>query len=259
MVYLELLSKWKFKITALKTDEEKGVEGGGEHASYSIPAEKGINRVVWDLRRAPTTSVDYKFLFGAARDDDAVQGYTVAPGTYNIRLALGDAVQESTVDVEWDPINEYDARTVAEQQAFVAEAFVMIEAIFRRIDSLLNIKKQVELRKSLAEDADDETMVAATDTLLEALDAWQNSVTTPQRENGQDVLNFAPKLDAFLSNIYQQADNAVLGITQGQRDRMADLKPQWDEAMRAWDALVRDDIAAFTTSAGPALVVPSWD
>jgi photosystem II stability/assembly factor-like uncharacterized protein len=203
---IEILDDSGNVIRTLKTDKEKGVEGGGENASYSIPAEKGINRITWDLRRNPTTSVDYEYIFGAARDDKAIQGYTVAPGTYGVRLAYGDVVQESTVEVQWDPINSYDEQKVREQQRLLASTFAMIDGIYKRINSLLNIRKQVEIRKSLADEAGDDEMVEAAEALLAALKQWQEMVTTPHRGNNQDVLNFAPQLDAFLTGIYQQAD-----------------------------------------------------
>jgi hypothetical protein len=256
---IEILSDSGDVIRTLKTDEENGVEGGGENASFTIPAEKGINRITWDLRRNPTTSLDYEFLFGAARDDDAIQGYTAAPGIYGVRLTYGDVVQESTVEVQWDPIHSYDEQSVREQQAFLASTFAMIDGIYKRVNSLLNIRKQVELRKSLADDAGDDELVEAAEALLTALKQWQETVTTPNRGNNQDVLNFAPKLDAFLTGLYQQADSAVLGITQGQRERLADLEPQWAAAMQDWDALIENDVAEFTRRAGPAVIVPAWE
>jgi hypothetical protein len=256
---IEILSDSGDVIRTLQTDTEKGVEGGGKNASFSIPAEKGINRITWDLRRHPTTSVDYEYIFGAARDDDAIQGYTVAPGTYGLRLTHGDFVMESTIEVQWDPINSYAEQKVREQQSFLASTFAMIDGIYRRVNSLLDIRKQVELRKSLADDAGDDEMVEAAETLLAGLKQWQEMVTTPHRGNNQDVLNFAPQLDAFLTGLYQQADAAVLGITQGQRDRLADLQPQYEEAMRSWESLITSDVAEFTRRAGPAVIVPAWE
>jgi len=256
---IEILDDGGDAIRTLKTDKEKGVEGGGENASYTIPAEKGINRITWDLRSSPTTSVDYEYVFGAARDDDAIQGYTVAPGSYGVRLTYGDVVQESTVEVQWDPINTYDEQTVRDQQTFVSGIFAMIDSIYKRVSSLQNIRKQVELRKSLADDAGDDEAVEDAEALLAALKQWQEMVTTPHRGNNQDVLNFAPKLDAFLTTLYQPADSAVLGITKGQRDRLADLEPQWAEAMKSWDTLIEADVAEFTRRAGPAVIVPAWE
>jgi len=258
-IKVEILSAGGDVLRTLKTDKEKGVEGGGDNASFAIPAEKGINRITWDLRRNPTTSVDYEFIFGAARDDDAIQGYVVAPGTYGVRLTYGDVVQESNVEVQWDPINSYEEQKIRDQQSFLANTFAMIDGIYKRVNSLMNIKKQIELRKSLAKESGDDEMTSAADVLLESLKRWQEMVTTPNRGNGQDVLNFPPKLDAFLTSLYQQADSAVLGVTQGQRDRLADLEPQWAEAMQSWETLIESDVAEFSRRAGPTVIVPAWE
>ena len=136
---------------------------------------------------------------------------------------------------------------------------VQVLQLGKRVGSLVGIREQVELRKTLADTAGDAGTVEAADVLLNFLTEWQESVTTPNRGNNQDVLNFAPQLDAFLTGVYQQADAAVLGITQGQRDRLADLQPQWDEAMQNWDAMIEYDVDRFTKSAGPAVIVPDWE
>lgn len=255
---LEILAADGSVIRTLETDAEQGIEGGGGGVSYALPAEKGINRAVWDLRTAPTTRLDYDVVFGAD-DSKSIAGYRVAPGTYTVRLTKGDEVEAREVEVSWDPINSYDAAKIAEQQAFLAEAFGMIDAVYKRIASLQSITRQVELRKAVAEEADDEALVEAADALLEALETWQKSVTSPERETFQDVLNFAPGIDAFLTNVYQQADAAVLGLTRGQRERLDDLRPQWQAAMDAWDRLMREDVAAFNRVAGPAVATPAWD
>ncbi|MEM9208204.1 MAG: hypothetical protein AAGA61_03065 [Pseudomonadota bacterium] len=256
---IEILDADGTVIRTLTSDAEKGPEGGGGNASYSLPAEAGLNRAVWDLRTQPTTSLDYGVVFGAARDDDAVQGYRVAPGRYRVRVSLGDDLQETDLDVIWDPVNAYDADAIAEQQAFLAESFRMIDGVFKRVKALQGLQKQIELRKSLAETDGDEAVVEAADALLEALTAWQESATTPSRETFQDVINFAPQIDSFLINVYQIADDSVLGLTQGQRDRLNDLRPRWQAIVDAFDDLMEGRVAAFNRSAGPALIVPDWD
>ncbi len=246
-------------VRTLKSDADKGPGGGGGNASYALPAEAGINRAVWDLRTDPSASLDYDLVFGAARDDDAVQGYRVAPGTYDVRISLGDVVQETGVEVVWDPVNTYDPASVAEQQAFLAEALGMINGVFKRVKTLQGVQKQVELRKSLAEADGDDAVVESATELLDALKAWQESATTPSRETFQDVINFAPRIDSFLINVYQIADNSVLGLTQGQRDRLDDLRPRWQAIVDSFDALIQNDVAAFNRAAGPALIIPDWE
>jgi hypothetical protein len=256
---IEILDADDELIRTLKTDAEKGVEGAPGLANYALPAQQGLNRAVWDLRTEPTTALDYGVVFGAGEEEKAIAGYRVAPGKYTVRLSYGDVVEEQTVDVTWDPINSYDNEKINEQQAFLAETHSMIDALYMRIASLQAIRKQVELRKALAEEADDEPVIEAADALLGSLETWQKSVSTPERETFQDVLNFAPEIDAFLVNVYQQADSAVLGLTRGQHDRLEDLQPVWQQAMDEWDKLMSEDLPAFNQIAGPAAMVPDWE
>jgi len=256
---LEILDSDGTVVRTLTTDADKGVEGAGGVTSYALPAEQGLNRAVWDLRTEPTAPLDYGVVFGAGGEEKAIAGYRVAPGVYTVRLSDGDVVEEQTVELIWDPINTYDDAAIREQQAFLAETHGMIDALYKRIASLQSIRKQVELRKTLAKEAGDTAVSDAADSLLESLETWQKSVSTPERETFQDVLNFAPEIDAFLVNVYQQADSAVLGLTRGQRDRLDDLRPVWQQAMERWDSLMTEDLPAFNTVAGPAVAIPAWE
>jgi hypothetical protein len=258
-VKLEILDSAGNVIRTLETDPETGAEGGGAGVAYALPAEQGINRIVWDLRRKPTPEIDYPFLFGAARGAKSFSGHVVGPGTYGLRLTAGETVLESNVEVDWDPINDYDDAATRDQQAMLADLYGMLEGLYQRLNTLLAIKEQVELRKSLAEKAGDTAQAESATAVLDALSDWQNSVSTPQRTNNQDVLNFAARLDAFLANLYGQVDAAVLGVTQGQRDRFEDLEPQWREAMTDWDRLIGGEVATYIGDAGPAVVVPDWE
>ena len=257
-VKIEVLDDTGNVIRTLTTDADTGVEGGGDGVKYALAAEQGINRAIWDLRRKATPEIDYPFLFGVPPGAKSFAGHRVGPGTYGLKLTTGDTVLESTVEVRWDPNNEYDAARLDEQQAMLSKLYDMLDGLYQRVNVVLAIKQQVELRKTLAEKAGDTAQAEAATQLLERLDDWQNSISTPQRTNVQDVLNFASRLDAFLANLYGQVDSAVLGVTQGQRDRLADLEPQWRKAITAWDDLINDDVAAYTRQAGPAIVVPEW-
>jgi hypothetical protein len=256
-VTLEVLDAGGETIRAFSTNADAGIEGGTVKGVPALPAEKGINRFVWDLRTAPTTRLDYDVVYGSG-ESKAISGWHVKPGTYSLRLTAGEETLETSVAVSWDPINSYGANAIGEQQAFVAEVHGMIDAIYTRIASLQSIEKQVRLRKELAEAEDETSVLEAADALLDALETWQKSVTTPDRETFQDVLNFHPRVDAFLIDLFQQADKAVLGLTKGQRDRLADLKPDWQAAMDAWNTLIEKDVKAFNERSGPAVVAPAW-
>ncbi|NIP77738.1 MAG: hypothetical protein GWM90_00455, partial [Gemmatimonadetes bacterium] len=61
------------------------------------PAEAGVNRVVWALERRGFPRP------GADEDDPEPAGPEVVPGTYGVRVTVGDHVAEGTVEVLQDP------------------------------------------------------------------------------------------------------------------------------------------------------------
>ena len=245
-------------LRRLETDPDVGVDGGGAGVAFALPAKQGLNRVVWDLRVDPTTEVDYEFLFGAARGESRVAGHRVAAGRYRVRMTHGDQVLEQTVRVDWDPAIEADDAQIRRQQQTLDRLKDMIDDLYRRVNTALAVKEQLALRKRLASESGDDAMAAGIESLTAAIDDWQTSVTTPDRKTNQDVLNFPPKLDAFLINLYQQVDGALLGVTDGQEARYRDLREQWNVALDRWNALIEDRIVPYSETAGPAILVPAW-
>ena len=95
---------------------------------------------------------------------------------------------------------------------------------------------------------------------MEAIDEWEKTVINRQRSNGQNVLQFPPKLDFYLSTLLVTTDSAMHGLTQGMRDRFDELDPSWQEAtMAARDKLIAEDMANINASAGAAIIVPPAD
>ncbi|MEE4279308.1 MAG: hypothetical protein V2I82_12635 [Halieaceae bacterium] len=256
---LDILNADGELVRSMSSDAKQGAEGGSVKGKYALPAQEGVNRVVWDIRRDPVTELDYDVVFGASGGSKSVSGYHLAPGDYTVRLSLGDSVVEESLTVRWDPINEYDSSAIAEQQAVLKETFEMLDGLYQRVGSLQAVQEQLKLRKSLAEKAGNDDIAEQAEALLEQLEEWQRAVTTPDRETFQDVLNFHPRVDSFLVNFYEQVDRAILGLTEGQRRRLSDLRPMWEEAIAGWDSLVEEAIPAFNASAGPALTIPDWN
>jgi len=255
-VVLEILDADGTVIRRLATNADTGNAGGGYGVAYALPAEAGLNRALWDLRTAATVELNYAFVMGAGRGQKSVDGYIVAPGTYRLRLTYGETVSESAVEVAWDPINDYDPARIAEQQQVVAEIFDMLDSIYRRLADLDDLRSQVEMRRKLAEAAGDEVLAESARALLDDLNAWRDRVSSPNVKAAQDQVGLPPKLEAFLANIYWIVDEAVLGLTRGQRDRIADLRPRWEEAIDDWDRLVGERVAELNDGAGPAMRVP---
>ena len=252
---VEILNSHGKIIRSLQTDEEVGNEGGEGENGYKLPAEKGINRAAWDLAVAPLSVVPG--LFGA---DEGVGGYTVPPGTYTLRLSLGDQVQEQPVELRWDPNFNYDAAALAEQQSMVSKIYDMLDELYQSVVSIQNAKEQAEIRAQLTENVDSmKAKHEAAKALVKAIEDWEKTVINRDRSNGQNVLQHPPKLDYFLSTLLGTANGATQGLTQGIRARFNDLEPAWQAAMAARDKLIAEDLANFNANAGEAIIALPLD
>ncbi len=69
--------------------------------TLKVPADAGVNRVVWGLEGKGLRAPD------ADEDDPEPRGPEVFPGIYGVRLTVGDATTEGIVEVLPDPRREY--------------------------------------------------------------------------------------------------------------------------------------------------------
>ena len=84
-------------------------------------------------------------------------------------------------------------------------------------------------------------------------------VETRQR-NFQDVINWPSKLNAEFFDLRSKLDVHDPRVTQGVRDRLADLETEWTSSKVAWKKLVAEDLSGynrmFKEKELPALVLP---
>lgn len=260
---LEVLDSDGASLRSLTTDKETGVEGGGEGVLYHLPAQKGINRISWDTRHDPITQIPGVWAVNGG-DAQIVPGYRLGPGTYRVRLSIDDAViGEASLSIEKDPRIELDPEKTAEQQAMVRKLYAMIDELHGSVNALRSIKAQIETRNQAATAKSDSTdLKQAGEAVIEAVDAWEKSVITKEREFFQDVLNWPDRLDADLQVLYGAVDAATQGLSKGLRERFEDLQENWMDAIARRDALVNGPIAEynqqFKATEQPGVALPAY-
>ncbi len=251
---------------------------------FEVPAHRGINRFVWNLRsdgvRGPSLSTP-------PPDAPSPSGPEVVPGTYRVRIALGDEVVEGEVEVRPDPrsshdsaarLANYEAQRRAETLSGVAaEMLDRIEAVRKRIDLILALAGDDEDLDDQAADSDSEP---ATNTEPDAeADADSNDSEDPEAED-TDESDEPSTLAGFASSLREKlvvieadlwtrpgttkgivrSDQTVvgaLGLAGGQLgsswDRPTDAQLQYlklaetqlDATREALNALLAEDVPAF--------------
>ncbi|MEM9837711.1 MAG: hypothetical protein AAF830_01010 [Pseudomonadota bacterium] len=236
----EVLDHDRKVIAELEADAEVGADGNDD----SLPYAEGLNRIVWD--HSVMDAVAAKGLYHVGGDSDGVSGHRTGPGTYTVRMTLGEAIFEAPLEIKWDPRLETSAEQIAEQQEALGKLRTMIDSLHRSINAMSTAKSQAtQFKTVLEETGGDQSVIDAATALTEAVDEWTESVANFKREGFQDVLNFPDRLSTDLQFLYGNVDGTTTGLTKGMRDRMADLTVRWETAMKERVDVLAGPVAAF--------------
>jgi len=256
---LEVLNGDGNVIRRLESDAKKGAKGGGSASGYALPAQAGLNRAIWDFKHDPLEQKLGGFVI-AAGGDGLVDGHTAGPGDYTLRLTLGERVAEQPLTVAFDPRLDYDPAHMAEQQRLVADTGGMLAELQQSVLALRKVREQAKLQKDLAKEAGNDALAEAAQAVIDAVGDWMDGVISTEREFFQDVLNWPDRLFTDLQFLYGNLDGAMPRATQGMKDRHADLKGRFDDAMAARDSLlagaVADYNAAHAEAGAGGIIVP---
>lgn len=231
---------------------------GGPPAPAVLPANAGINEFVWDFRTETAPGVQDVFVYGDHR------GYQVAPGKYTITATYKGEKSEITAEILPDPRSSFSKAEWDTQQEMLERITREIHNIHQAVNDMRKIKAQIaalsENLKSIPEAA---ATVQAGKNLTEKINAWESVLIEPRTKNGQDVINWPSGLNVEFFSLRSSLDTQDPRITQGLRDRLADLEAAWGASRKTMEEIRERDIPAFneTYKAGnfPALSMPSSD
>jgi photosystem II stability/assembly factor-like uncharacterized protein len=237
-----------------KKDETFKPWPGGPPAPQVLPAEEGVNRFAWDFRTESLPGIPNAFVYGDYR------GYRVAPGTYRARITFKGETSEVPVEIVPDPNLKVSASDWQAQQQFLQAVSQRITEIHQTVNRMRNVKKQLETYNDmLAAHKELHDLVTTGKELVKKLEKWEGEIVETRQKNFQDVINFPSKLNAEYFALKNVADEHDPRLTQGARDRLADLDKQWERHRTELDKLIREDITRFNElfrqKAVPALMM----
>ncbi|RMH58800.1 MAG: glycosyl hydrolase [Bacteroidetes bacterium] len=221
-----------------------------------LELKAGLNRFNWDLTYAPPDLVE-----GAIMSLAYTGGPSAPPGTYTVRLTVGDVVQEQPLVVAKDP--RWDV-----PDADLQAQFELTQAILAKLnethDAVENIRAVREQVRTIARRAVragyDSTLVAAADDLAAKLTAIEADLIQAKHEAGQDPINFPPRLDDQFAYLYTVVNFQDARPTAGAYERFRDLEAELDEHLARLAGVMQDDLAAFNQRLSgaevPRIIVP---
>jgi photosystem II stability/assembly factor-like uncharacterized protein len=246
-------------------DRDKEDKEDDDPPKRKLEPEPGLNKFVWDLTHDGATVIP-----GAPVDSGSAGGRVpVAPGTYTVRLTVGNQKLTQKVTVGADP--RWTAKKVPEkaQEELAAQQSLALRVrddITKLTDTVLRIraiKKQIDLRKELLKDNDDaKALLKQTDALVKKLDDLEGKLHNPKAKISYDI--FAAKGGAML---YSQFAWLLTNLTEGdgaptksQKELADELEKELTGLLGQFDAIVKGDIGKLNAEAKklgvPELYVP---
>ncbi|HEX8282385.1 MAG TPA: hypothetical protein VF588_03480 [Pyrinomonadaceae bacterium] len=209
----------------------------------NLAKERGLNRVNWNLRyggpqvRRPPTDEETQFTGGP-------RGPQVLPGTYTVRLLVGDKRYEQKVEVRLDPTVNVPAADLRESLDMMIRLRDMQTATNNALRTLDSIKSQIEFVERTVRDrlGASEVPKDLTDRLAaqkKRVEELQNRLAQP--EGGLGFEGRAQLVDR-IGGLFFTLDGANAAPTPAARDLYTDLQKEFAEKVGEVNTFLSDAV-----------------
>ncbi len=228
---------------------------GGPKPEPVLPAERGLNRFCWDLRREPLPGVPNVFIMGGYR------GSLLPPGQYQLQLTTPYGVMSKGLEIQPDPRIDQPQEAYLAQQELLLSIEGAVRDIHYAVRDMRQVKEQVQsLHTTLKEAECTEELLEAGEKIMKNINRWEENLIQPRQETFQDVINYPNQLSAELMNLKQRIDGPYPIVTEGAKQRLKDLLADWSVYKTQMREILKDDVGYFNklyrTYQMPAIVVP---
>jgi len=227
-----------------KKQEEEGPPSEGEPfrrgGGEAIPAEKGLNRFVWDLRYEPATKTPGLVVWGGSGD-----GPMALPGKYQAKLTIAGKDHTVAFELKEDPrvpVSDADLQKQLELSLRIRDR---LSEAHRAVNEMKDVQAGIAaLKKRLGSDEKTKEVVAAGDDLNKKIETVEDGLVQLKAKAGEDALNFpnrpADQLQALLSTV----DDSDTAPTQQCYTVFDQLNGPIGEQIAKWKELKEKDLPA---------------
>jgi photosystem II stability/assembly factor-like uncharacterized protein len=219
---------------------------GGPPAEPVLSKNRGLNRMVWDLRYPTMSGVPGVYIEGSYR------GHKVIPGNYTLTLRTAAGVASATCEVRPHPVSAPDLSTYQEYHEQMQIMEGVLDSMHRMVNRMYDLREQLErLTKQLPADRKYEAIRRNAGTLTWQMREWDEAMVQRKSKAYDDVENFPNKLTANYLFLINQAESSIPRINDPVRERYLELSREW--------SVLRNRAMQVISKAIPALNQELWD
>ncbi len=237
-----------------KTDEEK--QAAKKHKEPRIPKEEGLNRFVWNLRYPDATRVEDDEVANELMEG-GIPGPVVPPGSYRVRLTVGEQTYEKEFEVRKDPrVRATDADLEA-QFALLKQAHDRLSDTHKGVNELRAIRRRAEDWAARAKDKPElESVEKAARAVVERLKPIEAELIQAQAKSRGDELSFPIRLNGKLAYLKVAIASADGPPTASARAVFEDLSARVQTQLDQLSEAVATEVAFLNQSIRNANLPP---
>jgi photosystem II stability/assembly factor-like uncharacterized protein len=234
--------KPKDDVKATITDK-----GGAVVRDLKGPKEAGLNRIVWDLRLNPPAPPPEGQAGGGGGFFGAPRGPRVQPGTYAIKIVVGDKTATGNVTVQEDPRIQIVEADRGKLNEAIAKVYALQKSGEAARKTMQSLKTQITtLQNSLKENADVPKQVNdSVQKLLDQLTAIQKKLVSTPDSSGSAGPALPDEPRPLLSQINGVAfglDSYTAAPTEDEKTRIEDLSKQLKDFLAELNKFSGEDV-----------------
>jgi hypothetical protein len=221
----------------------------------SIPASAGLNRSNWDLRLGRPDLLEDAVIWGFTG------GPQVAPGTYQVRLTVGDWSSTRPLELLPDPRLDLSVADQSAQFELMLQIRKSMQDAHEAVERIRSVRAQLKDTAERGEEAGfGVDLRERADSAVALLTRIESDLVQTKSESGQDPLNYPPKLDNQLAYLYGYVGFSDGPPTAGAVARYADLVAELESFLGELEEVLAGPVADFSevlrARGAPAVIVP---
>ena len=225
----------------IKTYSSKEPDSDDDSPEPKVPAKPGMNRFDWDLRYPGPSKVP-----GDKTTEDSLRGPLAPPGSYQVRLQVGDQSQTSAFDITKDP------RVAATQDDFETQFALLMQIRDKlsethdSINRLRSARSQVDEWAGRAKGTPaEEPVSSASDALKTKLNDVEVALIQTEYKGARDRLHLPIRWNAKLAGLVPVVSAADFRPPQQAYDVFEHFSESLDEHFRVLEEVLDKDLDEF--------------
>ncbi|MGD0865023.1 MAG: sialidase family protein, partial [Rhizomicrobium sp.] len=215
------------------------------YPTNTLPAEKGMNRFVWNLRYDDPVQIPGAFYEGLAP-----RGPIALPGKYTVKLTIAGETQSQPLIVVRDPRVTGPEDGMRQKFELSEEAWHDLDALHRAVNDIRAAKTEVAaLHKKLDGKPGSAALLAEGDALAAKAKTIEGTLMQVNLTGSEGNLNFPDMLNEQIYAFAAGLEDADTSPTKQELETYADMHAKLKAQLAGWDAVKTSDLAAFHTDA----------